>query len=354
MFKNILVTGGAGFAGSTLCRRLRQQYPTAKIIAFDNLRRRGSEWNLPDLKRLSVDFVHGDVRNMSDLESLTPDLIIECSAEPSAQAGYLGSADFLVHTNLVGCYNCLELAKKTRAHFMFLSTSRVYPYRVLNQLSVNEQETRFALADQQTVPGASVHGISEAFPLDGARSLYGMTKLAAELMVQEYADAFQIPTIINRFGLLTGPGQMAKSDQGVIALWVMAHLFDRKLAYIGFGGNGKQVRDFLHIEDAADLILYQSVQFDLFQNNVWNVGGGLPNSVSLLELTRWCQELTGKKIPLTNDPETRPADVKAYVTDFRKLSTVTDWRPQRDIVATITDIATWLTDHREAVSRLLI
>jgi CDP-paratose 2-epimerase len=354
MFKNILVTGGAGFVGSHLCRRLKRAYPAAKVTAFDNLRRRGSEWNLPELKAAGIDFVHGDVRDKSDLESLSPDLIIECSAEPSAQAGYNGSADYLVQTNLMGCYNCLELAKQRRAHFVFLSTSRVYPYPALNQLDIVEDESRFRLTDEQKLPGVTSRGIAEQFPLDGARSLYGMTKLAAELMIQEYGDAFQIPFVINRFGLLTGPGQMAKSDQGVIALWVAAHLFERKLAYIGFGGTGKQVRDFLHIDDAGDLILDQLDDFDKFQGQVWNVGGGVRHSVSLLELTRWCQEVTGKKIAIGSDAVTRPADVKCYVTDHSKVSAVNGWQPKMDLLACVSDIGTWYTDRRDAVAKLLL
>jgi CDP-paratose 2-epimerase len=117
----------------------------------------------------------------------------------------------------------------------------------LNDLAYQEGPERFPA--EQPVAGASGLGINEDFPLEGARSLSGMTKLAGELMVAEYGDAYGIRYFIDRCGLLTGPWQMAKSDQGVIALWMAAHYFRRNLSYIGFDGSGRQVRDFLHIDD---------------------------------------------------------------------------------------------------------
>jgi CDP-paratose 2-epimerase len=153
----------------------------------------------------------------------------------------------------------------------------------VNALECDETETRFTLRSQQSIAGASGHGISEKFPLDGARSLYGMTKLAAELMAAEYGDAYGIRFVIDRCGLLTGPWQMAKADQGVVAFWVAAHCYERSLKYIGLGGSGKQVRDFLHIDDFCDLALDQIANMDAYAGRIWNVGGGTANSVSLRE-----------------------------------------------------------------------
>src|ERR1700684_3175216 len=245
--QRILVTGGAGFVGSSVALALKRSHPQTLVTAFDNLHRRGSELNLSRLREGDVAFAHGDIRSLSDLINLpeAPDLIVECSAEPSAQAGYGGSPEYLIDTNLIGCYHCLELARRVKADFVFISTSRVYPYRSLNALAFEERETRFELSEDQTVTGASALGVTEDFPLDGARSLYGMTKLAGELMVAEYADAYGIRCLIDRCGVLTGPWQMAKSDQGVLALWVAAHYFGRDLSYIGFDGSGRAGRDFL-------------------------------------------------------------------------------------------------------------
>jgi CDP-paratose 2-epimerase len=351
----VLVTGGAGFAGSSVALALKQQWPSARVTAFDNLHRRGSELNLERLRAAGVQFVHGDIRSLADLTGLAeqPDLIVECSAEPSAQAGYGGSPAYLIDTNLTGCYHCLELARRARADFVFVSTSRVYPYRRLNELAFAEGETRFELAAQQTIAGASALGVSEDFPLEGARSLYGMTKLAGELMVAEYGDAYGIRYFIDRCGVLTGPWQMAKSDQGVIALWMAAHYFRRELAYIGFDGSGRQVRDFLHIGDFCELLVEQIANFETYQGRLFNVGGGREYSLSLVEATRLCEEITGNRLRIAGVAETRPADVRIYLTDHRRLSAVNGWRPRRDARATLTDIFQWMRGAEAQVRQVL-
>jgi CDP-paratose 2-epimerase len=354
MFDHVLITGGAGFVGSSLAIGLRRRFPAMRVTAFDNLYRRGSELNLPALAAAGVDFLHGDVRCPEDLRGVrvAPSLIVECSAEPSVQAGYGGSPEPLIRTNLDGCFHCLESARSVGADFLFLSTSRVYPVATLNRLAFTEEATRFSLLPEQQVPGASAEGIAETFPLDGARSLYGMTKLAAELMIAEYADAYGIRTVINRCGLIAGPRQMGKSDQGVITLWVAAHYFRRPLRYIGFGGEGKQVRDVLHIADLCDLVADQVERFDLYAGGVFNAGGGA-HSVSLLELTAICEELTGNRIPIGAEPANRPADVRLYITDHRRLTALGGWCPHRDVRAAVADILQWIRREEPVLRPLL-
>src|SRR3954468_17339057 len=276
MYDHVLITGGAGFVGSSLAVDLRRRFPAMRVTAFDNLYRRGSELNLPRLEQAGVQFSHGDVRCPEDLRGLRepPGLLIECSAEPSAQAGYGGSPEPLIRTNLDGCFHCLEYARITKADFLFLSTSRVYPVAALNALPWREDETRYSLQ------GAAAEGVNELFPLQGARSLYGMTKLAGELMVTEYADAYGVRATITRCGLIAGPWQMVKSDQGVVTLWAAAHYFKRPLRYIGFGGTGKQVRDIVHIDDVCDLVADQVARFESYAGGLFNAGGGLRHSAS--------------------------------------------------------------------------
>lgn len=354
MHERILVTGGAGFVGSSLAIAIRESLPNKSVTALDNLRRRGSELNLSRLRQAGVRFLHGDIRAVNDLleQGLNPDLIIECSAEPSVLVGYGSSPEYLVNTNLMGCFHCLELARQTKADFLFVSTSRVYPMALLNTLQFTEGETRFDLNQEQPVRGASALGISEDFPMAGARSLYGMTKLAGELMVEEYADAYGFRYIINRCGLLTGPWQMAKSDQGVIAFWVASHLFGRALRYMSFGGSGKQVRDFLHIADFCELVLDQLRNFSAYAGRLFNVGGGLANSLSLIETTELCREITGKTIPISSTTEERPADVRIYISDHQRVTAVNGWRPQRDAQTTIGDIHDWLVAEEAALRPL--
>jgi CDP-paratose 2-epimerase len=355
MSKRVLITGGAGFVGSALGLGLAQRYPDWQITALDNLKRRGSELNLPRLKQADIQFIHGDVRNTEDLDpvALQPDLILECSAEPSVLAGY-ASPGYVLQTNLVGTVNCLELARQTQADFIFLSTSRVYPIAYLNALEFTETETRFQLLDQQPFPGVSSQGISEEFPLNGARSLYGATKLASELLVAEYADAYGLRTVINRCGVLTGPWQMGKVDQGVFALWMAFHYFQRSLKYIGYGGTGKQVRDFLHVTDLLDVIDIQIHRLEELRGQTFNVGGGANNTLSLYETTQLCQEITGQQIPITPVSDTRAGDVPIFITDSRKVMSATGWQPQKDAKTTLTEIYEWIHQYKQQVSEIFL
>lgn len=354
MSRRVLITGGAGFVGSTLGLGLAQRYPEWKITALDNLKRRGSELNLPRLTQGGVQFIHGDVRNVEDLPPsvLQPDLIIECSAEPSVLEGYT-SPGYVLQTNLMATVNCLELARQTQADVIFLSTSRVYPIASLNALQFKVEDTHFHLLDHQDLPGVSAHGVSEEFSLDGARSLYGTTKLASELLITEFADAYGLRTLINRCSILTGPWQMGKVDQGVFAFWVASHYFQRPLQYLGFEGTGRQVRDCLHIQDFLDLIEIQIHRLDELKGQIFNVGGGVANAVSLSQTTQLCQEITGKVVPISLIPETRKGDVPIFITDSRKVISATAWQPQWDVVSTLTDIYNWIDQYKSSLGSIL-
>src|SRR5262245_41260491 len=290
---NILITGGAGFVGSALAKYFRRHGAGASVVVVDNLHRRGSEWNLEGLRSEGVTFVHGDVRAMADLEALddTFDVLIEASAEASVHAGIADSPRYVLDTNLLGALNCLEFARKRCGGFVFLSTSRVYSIGPLSQLPVVELPTRFELqADDCDIPGISSDGISEEFPCNTHRSYYGVAKLAAELLCQEYSSHGGLPVVINRCGVVAGPGQFGKTDQGVFTLWVAHHYFGRPLKYTGFGGKGVQVRDLLHPDDLCDLVGRQLQSWNLVSGRTFNVGGGRNNAVSLQEFTTLCQE----------------------------------------------------------------
>jgi CDP-paratose 2-epimerase len=356
MYDRILITGGAGFVGSHVALTLKKEYPGSTVTALDNLSRAGSETNLPLLEQGGIAFCRADVGSLDDLTAAAnePDLIIDCAADPSALAGYGGSPQQVIQTNVLGTSHCLELARRAEADFLFVSTSRVYPYRALNAVRTVETETRFSLAPEQEGPGVSEHGIAEDFPLGGPRSIYGMTKLVSEYMVEECADAYGIRFIINRSGVLTGPRQMGKTDQGLIVLWLASHFWKRPLRYIGFGGSGKQVRDVLHIEDFCDLIADQVRHFERYQGERYNVGGGPANSVSLLELTALCRELTGNEIPIQPDLETRPADIRLYLSDNRKVHGVRGWEPQRTVAQALEAVHTWLEGIGEDTKSALL
>ncbi len=352
--QSLLITGGAGFVGSNLAVLFRRRFPQMRVVALDNLKRRGSELNLPRLAEAGVSFQHGDVRCEDDLSSL-PDfeILIDCSAEPSVQAGATGSPRFVFDTNLNGTINCLELARERRAGFLFLSSSRVYPIRGLNDLEFQEENDRYRWTGNRHIPGVSDRGISEEFPLMGSRSFYGASKLASELLVQEYAGSNGLSTLINRCGVLTGPWQMGKVDQGVVALWIARHHFRRPLKYLGFGGLGKQVRDILHVEDLFELIVQQMQTPSAWNGQVYNVGGGPDVSVSLCELTSHCRRITGNTVPLESDPRTNAMDVRIYETDFTKVQADFQWRPLRSVESIVADTHEWIRCHERVLKPLL-
>ena len=347
----ILITGGCGFIGSNLALAFRRQGD--RVIAFDNLSRRGSEVLRERVQQAGVEFVRGDIRNPADFNSVKGDidLMLECSAEPSVLVGTRGDdAEFMVQNNLVGSLHCFEFARKRSAPVIFLSTSRVYPYDALNRQEYREEATRFAPAHAGV--GFGPAGVGLDFPLAGARSLYGATKLASEIMLQEYSLQYNLPAVINRCGVVAGPWQLGKQDQGVFTHWLVSHLLERPLAYIGFGGKGKQVRDLLHIDDLVDLVLLQSRQIASFRGDVFSAGGSTFSNLSLIEATDLCQRLTGHRIPLSAEPGNRPADVIWFVTDNRPTTERLGWRPTRTAETILRDIRDWLAARPDLVAAL--
>jgi CDP-paratose 2-epimerase len=354
MSRRVLITGGAGFIGSSLALGLAGRHADWEVLALDNLRRRGSELNLPRLREAGVSFHHGDVRELGDLLALGEvDALIECSAEPSVMAGVGGSPGYVVQANLMGAYNCLELARRSRAQFLFLSTSRVYPVAALERLSYREAGTRLELQDEQPMPGASARGIAESFPLEGSRTLYGATKLSAELLIAEYAASYGLQTVIDRCGVVAGPWQMGKVDQGVFTYWMLAHHFDRPLSYIGFGGAGKQVRDLLHVEDLLELLDEQLADPARWAGQTVNVGGGRDCSLSLCETTELCRQITGRSIQVQAAGEDRPGDIPIYVSDCSRLHELTGWRARRGPGEILSDIHAWIVEHESALAQAL-
>jgi CDP-paratose 2-epimerase len=343
----ILVTGGAGFIGTHLSLALHERLPGAEVIALDNLKRRGSELALPRLRKGGVAFRHGDVRIVEDIEAVGPvGLLVECSAEPSVQAGYGTSPGYVVQTNLAGLVNCLDHLRRHGGDLIFLSTSRVYPIARLRGLPLVQSDGRLVLERGARGDGWSESGIGEHFPLEGGRSLYGATKLAAELLIHEYAALYGLRVTIDRCGVVAGPWQMGKVDQGFVALWMARHVFGGALRYCGFGGEGLQVRDVLHVDDLADLVVAQVTAMGDHAGLTRNVGGGAGNSTSLRELTALCRDISGSRVEIARDPVTHPADIPYYISDTTMLANGTAWRPRRSVTDIAIDIHRWLTQER--------
>lgn len=350
----VLITGGAGFVGSNLAFSFKRDYPSDTVFALDNLRRRGSEINLAQFKRSGIEFVHADIRHLSDLEDVPGnfDLFVEASAEPSVLAGINSSPAYVLQTNLVGTLNCLEFARTRAANLIFLSTSRVYSILPLREINLTETASRFEIAELQQQRGVGQNGITEEFATHLPRSLYGATKLASELIIQEYVSSYGVRAVINRCGVIAGPGQFGKVDQGVFTLWVANHYFKRPLRYTGFGGTGKQVRDLLHPADLYSLVVKQLAQIETCSGEIFNIGGGRAVSTSLRELTEICAEVTGVTLRITEAQETSPVDIPLYISDYSKAAREFEWQPKHSVQKIVEDIYHWIRENEAQLKPL--
>jgi CDP-paratose 2-epimerase len=351
----VLLTGACGFVGSELCLALQEWLPDVQITGLDNLSRRGSWRNLPRLEQRGIRVVQGDIRQAADLESLGPfDWVIDAAANPSVLAGVDGKASSrqLVEHNLLGTVQMLEACKRWGAGFVLLSTSRVYSITPLAQLPVEIEVGAYkpTAAAVEGAFGLSERGITEQFATAAPVSLYGATKLASEALALEYGDAFGLPVWINRCGVLGGAGQFGKADQGIFAFWLHSWCEQKPLRYIGFDGQGHQVRDCLHPRDLARLVSQQlQAGDDSAKPRLVNVSGGLGSACSLYQLSEWCSERWGQR-PVAHQPEPRPYDLPWVVLDHQLATSHWDWRPQIPTESVLNEIASFAEAHPDWIA----
>jgi CDP-paratose 2-epimerase len=336
----LLITGICGFVGQTLASALPQHLADLEIIGLDNLIRPGSERNRAKLPALGIRFHHGDIRNASDLEALPAvDWVIDAAANASVLAGtgaHMASRQLVEH-NLGGTLNLLEYCKRHRAGFILLSTSRVYSIAPLAALEMELAQAAFRPRKEQAWPkGCSPQGVAENFSTQTPVSLYGSTKLASEILAQEYGAAFDLPVWINRCGVLAGAGQLGRADQGIFSFWIHSYAGRRPLKYVGFDGQGHQVRDCLHPCDLAPVLARQMAQ--PAAELPLNFGGGVANSMSLAQLSEWCASRFGQRNVMA-DPQPRPFDVPWLVLDCHAARQRWNWQPQTKVLDVLEEIA---------------
>lgn len=322
----ILITGICGFAGSSIAKALLQHHSNLQIIGLDNFSRKGSELNISDLTNPGINLIRGDIRSQSDVDCLPKvDWVIDCAANPSVLAGIDGqsSSRQLLEHNLIGTINLLEYCKNHKAGLILLSTSRVYSASELAALPVKSSGDRFALQDCDVRCASSV-GISEDFPKTAPLSLYGASKLASETLILEYGECFDLPVWINRCGVLAGASQFGKADQGIFSFWIHSYQEKNPLKYIGFNGTGHQVRDALHPQDLVPLLSRQMLEPDWEAPKIINLGGGIANSMSLKELSNWCEDRFGHNEVLASQEE-RPMDAPWIVMDSTTAQNAWNW-----------------------------
>jgi CDP-paratose 2-epimerase len=344
----ILITGICGFVGSTLTRALLESTPGLQITGVDNFIRPGSELNRRELAKLGVKILHADVRSATDFETLpAADFVIDAAANPSVLAGVDGktSSRQLLEHNLWGTVNILEYCKTHRAGLILLSTSRVYSVPPLAALPVEVHQKAFRPQPNKIFPvGLTAAGVSEAFSTAPPISLYGSSKLASEAVALEYAETFNFPVWINRCGVLAGAGQFGKADQGIFSFWLNAHLRRRPLKYIGFDGGGHQVRDCLHPRDLVPALLAQMKSDGKGRPRIANFSGGAANSMSLAQLTDWCDARFGKHAVAT-DANPRPFDIPWMVLDATLAEKTWNWSPKILLPQVLEEIAQHAEQH---------
>ena len=339
---NILITGGCGFIGTNLSIFLNNK--GYKISTLDNFQRSGSKFNYKILKKYKIKNYKIDISNYSKIKKLPKfDIIIDSCAEAAVEVSK-NEIDRVINTNLYGTFNILKKAKKDKAKVIFLSSSRVFSINKLNNLIKNKNIKKSLKIKKK---------VNEKFNTNDPKSIYGFTKLASEMLIEEFSYAFNLKYIINRCGVISGPLQFGKQDQGFISLWIWRHLNKKKLSYIGYGGLGNQVRDVLHITDLCKLIYLQILKIKKIHNDTFNLGGGSKSFISLKNLTKICQKLTGKKIKISSNKKTSIYDIPIYITDNTKISKTYDWKPKKNIFDIVNDTYKWLKNNKLILKKYL-
>jgi CDP-paratose 2-epimerase len=343
----ILITGICGFVGSALAVSLLERMEGLSVVGIDNLTRPGSETNRMRLENLGVGFIHADLRSASDFAGLPAcDWVIDAAANPSVLAGLsgMGASRRLFEHNLSGLGNVLEYCREHRAGLLLLSSSRVYSIPALCAIPLHVQDRAFILQPGTTLPdGLTGSGIGTTFSTAAPLSLYGATKLASEIMAQEFGEAFGFPVWITRCGVLAGAGQFGTAAQGIFAYWINAHLRRRPLRYIGFDGTGHQTRDALHPADLATLLMAQMRTTRCGGQRIYTAGGGPANTMSLAQLTSWCDARFGRHTPDV-DLEPRRYDIPWIAMDNTAAAADFNWRLAMPLPEILDDIA----HHAEA------
>jgi CDP-paratose 2-epimerase len=319
----LLITGGCGFLGSNLSINAINR--DDELVVFDNLHRKGSLYNLQWLmEQGTFRFVHGDIRNQNDITSLVqefkPDAIFHLAGQVAMTTSIANPRmDFEI--NVIGTYNLLEAVRRyaSEAVVLYSSTNKVYGN--LEQYRYHETDTRYNCIDKPA-------GFDEGTLLE-FHSPYGCSKGAADQYMLDYARIFGIKTVVFRHSSMYGEQQFATYDQGWIGWFIKEALRIKKdgKGKIEIHGNGKQVRDILYVEDMINLYSMTFEKIDKCAGEAFNIGGGMKNSISLIELLRYLENKLSIEIELIKK-EWRLSDQKVFVADIKKITKTIGWEPQ--------------------------
>jgi len=345
----ILITGGAGLVGSHCAEYFALKNPKNKVVVLDNLMRSkifgydkaSVEYNWNYLKKFkNITRIKGDVRNNLDVAKAIGkgvDVVIHTAGQPGVPSSVrIPKEDFSI--NAFGTLNVLEAARKKskEAIIIYCSTNKVYGENV-DKIPLLEQDTRYTFKD--------VSGVSEEMCTDlTGHTPYGVSKLVGDLYTQEYSYIYKMRTAVFRMSCTYGTRQFGFEDQGWVAWFIIATIFNKPITIYG---NGKQVRDMLYVDDLV-------AAFDRFINSglergLFNIGGGPENTISLLEFLAELKVLLEEK-PKVNFADWRPSDQKVYITDTTKLQQLIGWKPNTPVKEGIKRLINWVRDNESCFS----
>ena len=336
----ILITGGCGFVGSNLALFLKKK--GFSVHTLDNLTRKGSTYNSNLLKKQKIKNYKINISNIKKIKSLPKyDLILDCCAEAAVEISK-NDFDKVINTNLIGTINILKKSKNDKSKIIFISSSRIYPLEEMNKIIKNKNlKSKIKISKM----------FSEKDKIIGPKTIYGLTKLCSEMLIEEFSYAYKLKYLINRCGVISGPLQFGKQDQGFVSLWIWRHLNKKKLSYIGYGGYGNQIRDVLHIDDLSELILLQIKNINKINNKLFTVGGSKTSYTSLSQLTKLCQKITGNKIKMGKVSKTSSYDIPYYLSDNTHVSNTYRWKPKRNINQVVMDTFLWLKKNKPIIKK---
>ncbi len=334
----IIVTGGCGFVGSSLCLYLKKKIKNSQILSIDNLSKSYSKYNQKILLKNKIINKNINLGEFHSLEKIKfrADFIIDCSAEPAVEISRKKVVK-VIQSNFLSTLNILEKSKEDNSKIIFISSSRVYP------IKISYEKFKKYKKFKKHFPYSEKADFSEQ------KSVYGFTKYSSEKLIEEYNFSNNVKYIINRCGLISGPGQYGKVEQGLISLWMWRHLNKINVTYLGHGGKGDQLRDVLFIDDFCKLILKQLKSYKLFENKLFCVGGGKRNVIKLKQLTKMCKTITNNKVKVLQKSKTSIYDIPYYVTSLKKIKKLCGWEPKVDLNKGLREIYNWMILNRHKI-----
>ena len=343
--RSALIFGGAGFIGSNLAHHLLTR-TDARVHIFDNLSRAGVHHNLEWLRKAAgssgrLQVTIGDVRDVKAVEKAVAQAseIYHLAAQVAVTTSVTDPRnDFEI--NLCGTFNVVDAARKCghKPFVLFTSTNKVYGNLGLAEPEITK--SRYVYANH--------HGVSEVQPLD-FHSPYGCSKGAADQYVHDYARIYGLPTVVFRMSCIAGPRQFGTEDQGWVAHFLYSALQRKPIVIYG---DGRQVRDVLCVNDLVRAFDTARLQSHVTRGQTYNIGGGVENTISLLELMDEIEDLTGHRLEFVMD-ERRPGDQIFYVTDFSKMRRHTGWKPEIGVKKTLELLLQFWESNRSIFTTLV-